>query len=95
MTDDVHVHREASVPPDDLWMMMLATVRYAMGRRTYVTSWCLEMVDRYKGHLTQHQRDQLRAEVETELRMAGEGSRTLGDACDHKAWCDVVEVLRG
>lgn len=82
----------------DLWTMLLSTIRYSMGRMTYLPSTCHVLVARYRAHLAPHQLDQIRRELEAELhrvRTANYGDRLLGMKCDDDTWCALVRDLGG
>lgn len=87
-----HVH----VPPNDFWLMLLSTVRYAMGRRSYIVGTACDMVLQYRHSLRPEQIEQIAREVDAELRlrMQALGGRTLGDDMDHREWSRLVERLR-
>jgi len=86
--------KNASVPPDTLWGMILYSVRYAMGRRSCAPGEACDWVRGYQDYLTPHQVEQIAREVNEELaRCEARGSR-LGDECDHRTWMTLVADLR-
>ena len=76
-----------------MWIMLLSTIRYSMGRRTYMTSLAPELVGRYKKALTDDQLKQIKEEVEKEIKMTESMGKTLGDECDHISWTAFVNQL--
>ena len=82
----------------DMWIMLLSTVRYSMGRRTYMSSVAPELVIKYRYYLQLSRVKQIRDEVQKELelhyRMKGEGrEKWLGDDCDVHSWEIFIEVV--
>lgn len=71
---------------NDLWFMLLSTVRYSMGRCSYAPSYAVELVDRYRAHLAPEQLDQIYREVETELERHERSNSHLGHEMDHETW---------
>lgn len=86
--------KNASVPPNTMWCLLLYTVRYAMGRMSSAPSDAADWVRQYRKHLTAQQIEQIAEEVETELRVCERQGRTLGMDCDHKVWAKLVKDLR-
>ena len=86
--------KNASVPPNTMWCLLLYTVRYAMGRMSSAPSDAADWVRRYRKHLTAGQIEQIAEEVATELRICENAGRLLGHDCDHKVWRRLVEDLR-
>ena len=82
-----------TVDDRDLWTLLLCTVRYSMGRSTYMSSYAPEMVLRYRAALSAEQLAQVRDEVLTELRLCEARGRTLGDGCDHTSWQRFTDAL--
>ena len=60
-----------TVSSADLWIMILSTIRYSMGRRTYMPDVCYEIYCRYKDSLTPFQKNQIAEEVRDELQKIG------------------------
>lgn len=83
----------ATVDSDHLWSMLLCYVRYAMGRMSTAPSTALDLLRQYAPHLRPEQRAQILAEVRQELRIAEDGGKHLGMACDHRTWREVVAWL--
>lgn len=78
---------------EDAWIMLLCTIRYSMGRMTYMTSLCTDLYLRYRKHLEPCQRAQIWEEVETEVRRAESRGGLLGHACDHQAWRQLLDII--
>lgn len=69
--------------PDDIWTLVLCTLRYAMGRRSYITGLACDLVRRYARLLTQEQLAQIATEIRAEIHILPPG-QTLGDAMDQR-----------
>ena len=81
------------VSPIDMWTLLLSTIRYSLGRSTYMSSLVPELYHRYKESLTLEQRCQIRAEVCRELEMYRLRGQTMGDACDETSWQQFVDDI--
>ena len=78
--------KKREVTEIDLWALLLSTVRYSMGRRTYMTSYAPELVKRYGQNLSKAQLIQIANEVAAELKRETNHSGYLGDSCDVDNW---------
>lgn len=78
------------VSGEDMWTFLLCSIRYAMGRRSYITGLIADLYRTYREALTPEQRRQIAREVRRETEMQEQVGRTLGDKCDHAAWVDLV-----
>jgi hypothetical protein len=78
---------------DDMWTFLLCTIRYAMGRRSYITGLVSDMYRTYREILTPDQRRQIAREVRRETEMQEQVGRTLGDKCDHAGWVALVAEI--
>lgn len=88
-------HSDAPVRPDDLWTLLLCTVRYAMGRQTYIVSLAGDMVRRYGGSLRPEQVAQIGREIRDALAFEERLGRTLGADMDHREWQRLASELGG
>lgn len=86
--------RFPKVNQDDMWIMLLSTVRYSFGRRTYMSSFAGELVCRYNMFLTNFQIDQIIEEIEKEISLDNNGKSSIGDRCDYSAWKKNLEALK-
>ena len=77
----------------DVWLLLLCSIRYSMGRMTYMPHECVDMYMRYRNHLEPGQKRQIREEVQTELRRSESRGEYLGHDCDHKCWQRLVAVI--
>jgi hypothetical protein len=82
------------VVAQDIWVMLLSTIRYSMGRQTYMPTLCVDFYRRYKKALAVHQRNQIAEEVSKELDSVARVGRLLGSQCDHDAWVELVRIIR-
>lgn len=81
------------VPDDDLWTFLVCTVRYAMGRESYISGLTCDLVRRYRHRLRPDQVEQIAREVAKEIELAEKSGRTLGADMDHREWVRLVEDL--
>jgi hypothetical protein len=59
--------KPVKVCPLDAWTLLIATVRYSLGRQTYMTWLAPELVLRYADALLPSQLEQIAEEIETEV----------------------------
>lgn len=85
---------ETTVSNSDLWTMLLSTIRYSMGRMTYMPSLCRDMLKQYGRSLKREQLMQIQREIMQELQHAIAASRTLGDKCDDDEWRAAVQDIQ-
>lgn len=76
------------------WFMLLSTVRYSLHRCSYAPSFAAELVLAYRSALTEQQVQQIREEIEAELRVAERNNQHVGHECDHRTWQQLAERLR-
>ena len=79
---------------NDMWVLLLSTIRYSFGRRTYMSSLSGELVLRYKHFLTKQQLEQIAEEIENELKLSEAQGVTLGMDIDHRAWQTTLRQIR-
>ena len=77
---------EINIAEEDLWPLLLSTIRHAMGRRSYLPGYVQEMVQNYSSHLSDAQLKQMQQEVEDELRIQNTFPGHMGMECDVKGW---------
>ena len=74
----------AKVDRADLGRMLIGALRYAMGRRSYVTGETADLVRRYWWDVSEADRRTMRRDLGVELAFVGTG--TLGAKMDHDGW---------
>jgi len=79
---------------DDLWTMLLLTIRYSMGRRTYMPEYCIELYQNYGRKLSDGCKRQIADEIRRELDLVEGCLKTLGAQCDHETWLTLEEVIK-
>lgn len=80
---------KAEIDNEDLWILLLSTIRYSMGRQTYMPDVCLRMLKVYRDHLTNDQLRQIAREVHAEQEKMITLGRKLGSTYDHQIWSQV------
>jgi len=90
MADSLLHRSDVAVNVEHLGQMLLSALRYAMGRRTYITGVTADMVRAYWPALPDKWRDLLERDLREELRLAEGMTGTLGDRCDHEAWVSLL-----
>lgn len=81
------------VPSSDLWVMLMSTLRYAMGRSSYITGLTADLVRSFRPWLKPEEVTQVRTEVTKELEMVERLGRHLGQEADHEVWKKLVQDL--
>jgi len=76
---------DTTLPAADLADLLLCSFRYALGRRTYITSAMSEYLRTYWHCLPRYWQEL----VQREIREAIEGG-CAGDACDEQSWRTVL-----
>lgn len=85
---------EIIVTSDELWMMMLSTIRYSMGRRSYIVAVCDDLVKKFAPKLEYHQLEQIAEEIEKEVLLCEGRNETLGMQMDHDSWKKTASWIR-
>ena len=80
---------------EDLYSMLVSSVRYAMGRKTYVVGETCDIVRRYRKHLREDQAMIIVRDIQRELDMVERMDFTLGHDQDHRQWKRLVVDLLG
>ncbi len=68
---------------EDLWVLILSTIRYSLGRSTYMTSYSLDLLFKYSKALSKSQLIQVEKEIIKEILRF---RRTKRKISDHKIW---------
>lgn len=87
-------HDVRAIDAQTMWIFLLSSLRYAMGRRSYITGVTAELVAEHFDMLTPAQREQVIEEIQQELDRREAVGSTLGDQCDHEVWQRAVVQLR-
>jgi len=86
--------RTARVDPQHMWVLLLSTIRYSMGRQTYMPAYCTELYHCYRRSLTLAQRAQIAEEIERELDICKQTGHKLGAMCDDAEWTRLAAEIR-
>ncbi len=78
---------------NDMWILLMSTIRYSIGRKTYMSSLAGELVLKYHPYLTKDQLLQIVEEIERELKLSEVNSDYLGDKCDHESWKENLQKI--
>ena len=73
---------------EDISMLMVSAVRYALGRKTYIVDWTCEFVKNNIGLLTKKDLCVMLQDIKQQKE-----DGTLGDECDIKCWQRLLDVL--
>ena len=81
------------VDDSELGTLLICSVRYAMGRMTYVVDDVCNLVQLYAGALSKKDRDVILHDVNEEIKRATREGRLLGMQSDHNRWCALLQFL--
>lgn len=81
------------VKNQDMWLMLMSTMRYSFRRMTYMPSTLVDMVSEYQEALETHQLEQMKRETLEELKIEEGYPGTIGMKCDVQTWKNFVQVL--
>lgn len=73
---------------DDLSVMLVCAVRYALGRRTYIVQWVCEFVRNNTNLLTERSKMAIIRDIEQQKDYG------YGDECDKECWLALLDYLR-
>ena len=85
--------KDVRVPPEDMWVLLLSTVRYSLGRKSYIVGVCEDFLTKYGPCLTPYQRRQTADEIRHELQLAHTLDGFLGGNINDEIWCRIAERL--
>jgi len=85
--------KDVRVPPEDMWVLLLSTVRYSLGRKSYIVGVCEDFLAKYGPCLTPYQRKQTADEIRHELQLAHTLDGFLGNNINDEIWCRIAERL--
>lgn len=78
------------ISSDDLYMLTVSAVRYAIGRQTYVVGEACDFLRRYAKYFTPEQRAVVVRDIGTALDEAQKIGHTVGSVGDHADWVSVL-----
>jgi hypothetical protein len=81
------------VDDNDLWVLLMSTIRYAMGRRSYITGLAPDLVIKYWDGLDSGQLKQIAREIREEIAGCEAAGSTLGMQMDHDGWIKYASVI--
>jgi hypothetical protein len=84
-----------AVENDELWVMLMSTVRHAFGRRSYLPGMVLDYCEKFFPRLSRHERGQIIEEIEKELLSAYDRTPpVLGDESTTRTWEEGLRKLK-
>ena len=81
------------VSPQDMWVLLGSTVRYSLGRTTYMSGLAGELVLQYQSYLTTFQLSQISSEVLDTVKRHRSTGKGCGADMDLKAWEKFLDKL--
>lgn len=83
----------AHVPLSDVWSLVLCTLRYAMGRSSYITSEACRYVREYAGYMRQNEVNQIAVEIREAVAYAHKRGDMLGMKMDEDGFVRLAEEI--
>jgi len=77
----------------DAWTLLLCSIRYAMGRQTYMPSLVCSLVRKYAQVLTSEQLRQVQHEIREEAMRAHAHGQHIGADFDENGWLQLVNWI--
>lgn len=74
---------------EDLSAMLVGTVRYALGRRTYIVDWTCEFIRNNLHLLTDKDKQVMIRDIKWQEKYG------YGDECDKNDWLGLLKILEG
>jgi len=78
--------RDLTVSQSDLYTMLLCSLRYAMGRQSYITGLTCDLIRAYGVHLEAGSLAKFAREIRQEIALAKREGRHLGMLMDQQAF---------
>jgi hypothetical protein len=88
---------------EEMWVFLISTVRYSLGRMTYMTSYAPELILKFHDYLADWQLEQIQSEVMSEIKLhdtlkkrdakGDDYTGYLGHDCDYQSWVKFVADL--
>lgn len=78
-----------SISVDHLSLLLISSVRYALGRQTYIVADTANIVRKYSKKLTKPNKEVIIRDIETALLQGRAGS-----AIDHQEWVTLLQDLK-
>ena len=73
---------------DDLSAMLVSSVRYALGRRTYIVNWTCEFIENNLDLITLSNKKVMIRDIEYQKNYG------YGDKCDENDWLRLLNILK-
>ena len=78
----------------DLWPLLICTLRYSLGRQSYVTAQTCDLIRDYARHIKPWQLQQIAAEIRTAIADAHRlYNAPLGQQMDEDGWVRLAEEI--
>ena len=78
----------------ELFGLLVWSLRYAVGRQTYVVQEVCDLLRKYHEVLTDDQRAQIASDILGALKDAGTAGRFLGATFDEREWREVLKLYK-
>lgn len=77
----------------ELFLLLSCTVRYALGRKSYIVGWVADTVKAYAHFLNVHEIATIKADIEHAIRQADNTGTNVGMPMDHQEWEQLDKFL--
>lgn len=88
------MNQSTLVNNNDLYLLLFSSVSYAIGRRSYIVSSTIEMIEKYQNALRMCELETIKNRVQSDIEQAELADGLLGDPVDHWAWKNFILKLQ-
>lgn len=83
-----------AISSDELGLLVLCALRYAMGRKSYITSSIAEIIETRWDDFTSNDKVTILRDLERALSFASDSGKSLGMSMDDAMWRGLLERLK-
>lgn len=83
-----------NLKPDEMFLLLVGAVRYALGRSTYIVSSTCSLIRRHLKDLSYAHKLVLSRDIQSALDHAHREGHTLGMDMDDREWKEILEELK-
>jgi hypothetical protein len=84
---------QLTINSDDLGLLVLCSLRYAMGRKSYITAAVADIIEARWNELSPNDKVNILRDLERSLGLAADAGQTLGMTMDDSMWRGLLERL--
>lgn len=85
---------QLTINSDDLGLLALCSLRYAMGRKSYITSSVAEIIEARWNEFSSNDKVTILRDLERALGLASDAGQPLGMTMDDSMWRGLLDRLK-